>query len=70
MNEFEKCTICKHDEDRYIIECKKGLWAVEGPYMKQIINEAMHYFNQYKADGEYSEILGSKSGAELLSEQT
>ena len=37
----------------YSIRCKKGLWAVEAPTEDKASIEAMHYFRQYYADGEY-----------------
>ncbi len=55
--DFEKCTIHKKSNNRYSIKCKLGLWAIEGPYDLSLINEANHYFKQYKADGEYDKLL-------------
>ncbi len=36
-------------------ECKKGLWAVSGPDLSKVTDEALHYFQQYWNDGEYDE---------------
>ena len=57
-SELERCAIYRRNKDRCVIECRLGLWSVEGPYGLELINEAMHYFKQYKADGEYNELLG------------
>jgi hypothetical protein len=67
MTDMEKCTTYKRDDDRCTISCNLGLWSVSGKYGLGLINEASHYFEQYKADGEYSEILGGKSVVEVLS---
>lgn len=56
---MEKCTICTRRGDRCEIKCKLGLWSVVGPYGLALINEAEHYFRQYKADGEYDELLNA-----------
>ena len=65
MNEqtdMEKCTIYTRRGDRCQIKCRLGLWSVEGPYGLALINEADHYYQQYKADGEYDELLSNKQG--------
>ncbi len=54
---FEKCVTYRRRGDKCTISCNLGLWSVEGPYGLQLINEANHYFQQYKADGEYDELL-------------
>lgn len=58
LNDFEKCTTYTRNGTKCTIRCNLGLWEVTGPYGLQIMNEATHYFNQYKADGEYSDIIG------------
>jgi len=58
MTDLEKCSTYKREGDRCTIKCKLGLWEVSGPCGLQLIKEAMHYFEQYKSDGEYFEILG------------
>jgi hypothetical protein len=55
--DLEKCTIYKRHSDRCEIKCRLGLWGVEGPYSLALITEAEHYFQQYKADGEYDKLL-------------
>ena len=61
MNDFERCTITKHKLfpfPRSSIECRLGLWRVDGPYNDDLVREAWHYFIQYKSDGEYDKLLG------------
>ena len=58
MKDFEKCVTYRRNGDRCVIACKLGLWSVEGPFGMALIHEAMHYFEQYKRDGEYRAILG------------
>jgi hypothetical protein len=66
MTELEKCATYQRIGDTCTISCKLGLWEVSGKYGLDLINEATHYFEQYKSDGEYSEILGGKSAVEIL----
>jgi len=57
--EMRKCTTFMFlNTGRCIISCKLGLWSVEGPYGMSLIEEANRYYQLYKADGEYDEILG------------
>lgn len=60
QTELEKCATYTRIGDKCQIKCKLGLWSVEGHYGLALINEAEHYFQQYKADGEYNELLGTK----------
>ena len=65
---FQKMALCvneKKNGDQMEVECKMGLWSVIGP-SDAVYFEALHYFKQYKLDGEYSSILGGKSVTELL----
>lgn len=66
--DLEKCTTYHRDGDRCTISCNLGLWSVTGKYGLELINEAGRYFEQYKRDGEYSEILGGKSVIEKMLE--
>jgi len=59
MIELHKCANFQQSDGRTAIQCKLGLWGVEGPSDMTTINEAMHYFEQYKSDGEYADLLGS-----------
>lgn len=63
---MEKCATYTRVGERCEIKCRLGLWAVSGKYGLDLINEANHYFEQYKADGEYSEIIGGKTVLEAL----
>jgi len=64
LEDFQKCVIVKENS----IECKLGLWSVYGGTEKQQLDEALHYFSQYKEDGEYYSILGGKSPVEMFME--
>lgn len=64
--DFHKCTTMTKRNGVIEIECKLGLWSVQGKFMMQVINEALHYFDQYKRDGEYSSIIGGKSVIEVM----
>ena len=66
MTDMEKCTTYSRNGDVCTISCKLGLWAVSGPYGLNLINEASHYFEQYKSDGEYHMFLGGPTPAEVL----
>ena len=68
LTEMEKCTTYKRVGERCEISCRYGLWSVSGKYGLDLINEASHYFEQYKADGEYSQIIGGKSPLEVMQE--
>ena len=69
MKELCMCADFMYEGDRITtIQCKLGLWKVTGIYGMPLINEAMHYFEQYKEDGEYSSIIGGKSIVEKLLE--
>ena len=66
MEDFKKCTNTVFDGDMWDIGCKLGLWGVTGEDKDQVQDEALHYFRQYKEDGEYYKILGGESPAEKL----
>ena len=69
LSDLNKCTESTTLEDgRTKVICKLGLWSVDAADKETAYREAMHYFQQYKADGEYSSILGGESVAEKLSE--
>ena len=58
MDDFERCVTRKKLSVGYSINCKLNLWSVVAPTRKQAEDEAVHYFEQYKSDGEYSSIIG------------
>jgi len=66
LTDMEKCTIYTRIDKLCTIKCRLGLWSVEGKYGLDLINEASHYFEQYKADGEYEQIIGGESSIEKL----
>lgn len=58
LSEFEKNTTKTIDKDgRTTIKCNKGLWEVSAPNKNQATAEAVRYFMQYHADGEYDDSL-------------
>ena len=59
MNDFKKCIKTTIEGDRLTIACKLGLWSVSGHIFDpfRINDEALHYFMQYKKDGEYDKLL-------------
>jgi len=67
--QFKKCTNTTFDGDSWDIECKLGLWSVNGVCEHQVQDEALHYFLQYLSDGEYFEFVGGKSPTEVLMEK-
>ena len=67
MTEFEQCTIYSREGDTCEISCRLGLWSVTGSYGTTLIDEAHHYFVQYRNAGEYSGILGGPSVVDLVS---
>ena len=44
---------CWVDGDRYGFNCPKGLWSVEGSELGEVIEQALRYYRQYEAAGEY-----------------
>lgn len=64
--QFKKCTNTIFDGDFWDIECKLGLWGVTGADRDEVQDEALHYFLQYKSDGEYYEIIGGESPIEIF----
>ena len=63
MVELYKCAKFQQSGDRLLIQCKLGLWSVDGTSDMTTINEAMRYFEQYKNDGEYADLLGREPNA-------
>jgi len=66
MTDMENCSTYTRNGDLCEIKCNLGLWAVSGKYGLALINEASHYFEQFKSEGEYSSIIGGKTTAEIL----
>ena len=66
MNDFEKCIKRKAKSYSYSIKCKLGLWSVDASTKAECEDEALHYWQQYKSDGEYSSIIGGKTVIEVL----
>ena len=68
MDEFKECTLSLFDGDLWDISCKLGLWSVSGEDKDAVQDEALHYFKQYRDDGEYSSIIGGHSVIEKLTQ--
>ena len=51
---FRKWTSQRKTKSGFCIKCRKGLWRVDAPSKRKAIREAMNYFAQYFADGEYT----------------
>ena len=66
ITDLEKCSFMIRRGDRATISCSLGLWSVNGAFGNALFSEALHYFQQYKSDGEYSEILGGDNVMETL----
>ena len=64
--DYNRCVTKSFVDGLYTIECKLGLWGVSGSDKKQVSNEAIYYFSQYKDDGEYSSIIGGQSVKDKL----
>lgn len=67
LKEFDKCvTKRKRKNGKTSINCKLGLWGVEASNKDAAICEALHYWLQYKEDGEYSSLIGGKDVVETF----
>lgn len=53
LEQFQAWTKCSRSRNGYIVECRKGLWAVESNKLENAIREGQRYFMQYAQDGEY-----------------
>ena len=66
VNDFNKCVYIDTNKHKIKIECRLGLWGVEGRIHEQVRKEAFNYWQQYKDDGEYSSIIGGESVMDKL----
>lgn len=68
MNDFDKCTttLVYIDTGKTTVICKLNLWSVQAETRESAMREAMHYFRQYKSDGEYPSIIGGNTPLEIL----
>ena len=57
LESFGRNTRVKIDGNRISIDCKRGLWGINSPNKGTALTEALHYFQQYWADGEYDKDL-------------
>jgi hypothetical protein len=63
---FLMCSTSSRDGVYYKVSCKLGLWSVEGSDCIKVLSEAVHYFEQYRSDGEYHEIIGGPTINEVM----
>lgn len=61
---FARLTRRRATKNGWSVHCTKGLWAVSAPSENVAEREAMHYFVQYYAAGEYSD-----TGAERATDE-
>lgn len=66
MSDFTKCTRYTYFKGLHTYECRKCLWQVSSKKKHDAEAEALHYWRQYKADGEYSDIIGGASVLDIL----
>ena len=65
--QFEICVQrSRNKQADYVFTCKKGLWEVVSYSSPKGYREAMHYFQQYKEDGEYHEFIGGPTLLQAL----
>ena len=69
LSQMIKCTKTTRGVDYVSIDCKLGLWGVSAPTKDIAMHQAMHYFLQYRDDGEYSSIIGGESVIEKLTKK-
>ena len=64
---FTSCITVQADiHKRHTIKCKLGLWSVDAPSLALAVSEALSYYRQYKADGEYHELIGGPTPAQVM----
>ena len=66
MSDFEKCVEYSCNDGTFKVTCIKGLWSVAGNDKIQVEHKALHYFEQYREDGEYYDIIGGLTPIEIL----
>lgn len=67
MSDFDRCVTLTRDRmANYVFTCKKGFWSVSAHSCPKARREAEHYFQQYKSDGEYHEIIGGDTQSDVL----
>lgn len=54
--EFEDCVEHTFAGGIHTYSCRKGLWSVSNSSQNAALAEAIHYFAQYEADGEYDDL--------------
>ncbi len=68
LADYKACTTITINGGRTNISCKLGLWAVNSLCYSTAQRDAQRYFKQYKASGEYSDIIGGRTATDVLRE--
>jgi len=68
LSDYKACTTLTINGGRTNIACKLGLWSVNSLCYSTAQRNAQNYFKQYKAGGEYFDIIGGKTTEEILIE--
>lgn len=58
---FDRCVEVKLLKDGTVeVRCRLGLWSVSSKDRDMAMREALHYWRQYRADGEYGDLLSNQ----------
>lgn len=69
---FNACVVYEENwnnafsQTAYRYRCAKHLWSVEGPDKEEARQQAIHYLQQYWADGEYDDLIGQIANKDEL----
>lgn len=66
MKQFKNCVDFSQRNGWFNYECVRGFWSVESKNQTEALNQAFHYFQQYKSDGEYHLIIGGPTPLDVL----
>lgn len=65
-DDFYKCVNIKCEPKTVTVNCKLDLWSVISNTYENALTEACNYFEQYKNNGEYHQIIGGESSINKL----
>lgn len=68
IEDFLTCSTCNYVGGQYKFECILGLWSVQASNKAKAFQESLHYFEQYKSDGEYYDLIGDVTQQERIKE--